>query len=100
MTYWFFMSYARADDQIGEEELIRRFFDNLKAEVAARVMDQSPPIAYLDQANLQPGDLWPHDIANALAGSRAFIPVMTARYFTRPYCGKEWTIFEDRLKNL
>lgn len=100
MTCWFFMSYARADDQIADEELIRKLFDNLKAEVAARVTDQSPPIAYLDQANLQPGDPWPHDIANALADSRTFLPVMTARYFTRPYCGKEWMIFEDRLKKL
>src|SRR5262245_16457187 len=62
MTCWFFMSYARADDKQGDEELIREFFDDLKSAVSIRVTDQSPPVAYLDQANLQPGDSWPDEI--------------------------------------
>jgi len=77
MTCWFFMSYARADDQHRDEELIRTFYDDLKAEVAVRVTDQSPPIAYLDQANLNPGDLWSVDIAEALRSCRTFVPIMT-----------------------
>ena len=100
MNCWFFMSYARADDQQRYKHLIRTLFDDLKAEVAARVADQSPPIAYLDQANLQPGDLWPDEIAEALRNCRTFLAVMTARYFTREYCGKEWSIFDDRCKSL
>jgi|WetSurMetagenome_2_1015567.scaffolds.fasta_scaffold29925_2 FxsC-like protein len=100
MTCWFFMSYARADDQQRDEHLIRNFYDDLKAEVAARVADQSPPIAYLDQANLLPGDSWPDEIAEGLRNCRTFLAVMTARYFTREYCGKEWSIFDDRCRSL
>jgi FxsC-like protein len=100
MTCWFFMSYARADDQQRDEHLIRNFFDDLKAEVEERVADQSPPIAYLDQANLQPGDVWPDEIAEALSSCRTFLAIMTARYFTREYCGKEWSIFEGRFRTL
>lgn len=98
MTCWFFMSYARADDQHGDE--IREFYDDLNSAVSIRVQDQSPPIAYLDQANLQPGDAWPDEIANALCSCNTFLPIMTARYFTREYCGKEWTIFDDRRRGL
>jgi len=100
MTCWFFMSYARADDQHRDEELIREFYDDLKSAVSIRVTDQSLPIAYFDQANLQPGDSWPDEIANALCSCNTFLPIMTARYFTREYCGKEWTIFDDRRRSL
>jgi FxsC-like protein len=96
MTCWFFMSYARADDKQGDEELIREFFDDLKSAVSIRVTNQSPPLAYLDQANLQPGDSWPDEIADALCSCNTFLPIMTARYFTREYCGKEWAVFEER----
>src|SRR5262249_50432130 len=97
---WFFMSYARADDKQGEEELIREFYDDLKNAVSIRVTDQSLPVAFLDQANLQPGDSWPEEIGNALRSCYIFIPIMTARYFTREYCGKEWAIFDHRRKKI
>jgi len=90
------MSYARADDQHGDEELIREFYNSLKEAVSKRVQDQSPPVAYFDQANLQPGDDWPDELANALCSCNTFLPIMTARYFTREYCGREWTIFDER----
>jgi FxsC-like protein len=93
------MSYARADDQHREEKLIRGFFDDLRAEVEIRVTDRSPPIAYFDEANLNPGDSWPQDIAEALSSCRTFLPVLTARYFTREFCGKEWMIFDDRCRS-
>jgi len=100
MTCWFFMSYARADNEQGDENLIREFYDDLSSAVSIRLLDPSPPIAYLDQANLQPGDAWPDEIANALCSCSTFLPIMTARYFTREYCGKEWTIFDDRRRGL
>lgn len=99
MTCWFFMSYARADDQHREAGYVRTFYDDLKAEVASKVKDQSPPIGFLDQENLKPGDPWPDKIAEALRICRTFVPIMTARYFTRVYCGIEWKIFENRCKN-
>ena len=67
MTCWFFMSYARSDDQEREGALVRSFFDDLRAEVSRRVTDQSGPIAFFDEANLNPGDSWPRDIASVLS---------------------------------
>lgn len=97
---WFFMSYARADDQYRDAEYVRTFYEDLKSEVATKVKDQSGSMGFLDQANLKPGDPWPDDIARAVRTCRTFVPVMTARYFTREYCGKEWTIFEERCEPL
>jgi FxsC-like protein len=97
MTCWFFMSYARADNERGE--YVRDFYDDLKAEIASKVPDQSPPIGFMDEENLKPGDPWPVNIAEALCNCRTFVPIMTARFFTREYCGQEWTIFEDRCKS-
>jgi FxsC-like protein len=93
------MSYARADDQQYEGELVRGFYDQLKSEVAGKVSDQTPPLAFFDQENLQPGDPWSQEIAQALRSCRTFVPIMSARYFTRDYCGKEWQIFEDRCRS-
>ncbi len=100
MTCWFFMSYARADDQEGDAQLVRDFYDELKSAVSKRVQNPTPESAYFDQESLEPGDPWPNDIAEALRGCRTFVPIMTARYFTREYCGKEWGIFEDRCRAL
>lgn len=100
MACRFFMSYAHADDQPAEAGYVRTFFDGLTQAVLSRVEDQSPPVSYLDGANLQPGDSWPDEIAIALRQCRTFIPIMTARYFTRPYCGREWSLFEDRCRSL
>jgi len=99
MPCWFFMSYTRVDDPVGEDG-VRTFYDDLKAAVSARVQDQTPPLAYLDRENLKPGDSWPDELADALGSCRTFVAIMTARYFTREYCGKEWAIFEKRSRSL
>jgi FxsC-like protein len=99
MTCWFFMSYARADNDPQEGEYVRTFYDGLRKEVASKVTDQSPPIGFIDEKDLQPGDSWPVEIAEAVCHCRTFVPIMTARYFTREYCGREWAIFEDRCRN-
>lgn len=100
MPHWFFMSYARVDDEHRGSGRVNEFFKNLEDEVAIRTED--PPngqVAYLDQYDLNPGDAWPNDLAQAAQQCRTFIPIMTARYFRREYCGREWQIFEDRLRD-
>jgi FxsC-like protein len=99
MPLWFFMSYARAIDQQHEGELVRRFFIDLKAEVERRVTELSSPAAFFDQENLNLGDAWPQDISEALCNCRTMVAMMSARYFTSEYCGKEWEIFDRRRKS-
>lgn len=95
MTLWFFMSYTHADDDLGDGKLIDRFFDDISKEIAAGV-SEPPPIGFLDQRNLDLGGDWPKELATAVNTALVFVPMMTARFFERPYCGKEWTIFEER----
>jgi FxsC-like protein len=95
---WFFLSYARVDDEHRDMALVQQFYRDLTAEVSVRTGD--PPeasIGFLDQYDLQTGDPWPDDLGAAVQRSRTFVPIMTGRYFGRPYCGREWQLFEDRI---
>jgi hypothetical protein len=47
--------------------------------VAGRLAAPSPSNAFLDQANLQPGDSWPDEIAEALAACQTFLPIITGK---------------------
>jgi FxsC-like protein len=97
MTHRFFMSYARADDEHGDERLVQRFFRDLSNEIAAGVPEEPvAEVGFLDQYNLEIGDQWPEELAEALSTCQTFVAVMTARFFQRPFCGKEWAIFERR----
>ncbi len=97
MSYRFFLSYARIDDRTEQE--VTAFFRDLEAKVASRIADPGgEPVAFMDQADLQPGEPWPEDLARALGRCRTFVPVMTARYFGREFCGKEWQVFENRCR--
>ena len=53
MNCWFFMSYARVGDQQDDANLVRTFYDELKGEVASLVSNQTPPVGYLDQEDLE-----------------------------------------------
>ncbi len=56
MTCWFFSSYARVDDEHRDEKYVRTFYNVIKSEIAARVIDHSGSLGYLDQVNLQLGN--------------------------------------------
>jgi hypothetical protein len=92
----FFMSYARMDDDLKQEELISQFFTDLRAEVARGLADAPETVGYLDKQDLETGSDWPTELALAVCSCATFVPILTARYFTRPYCGREWALFEQR----
>ena len=94
---WFFTSYARLDDE-QDAGWVRTFHDQLATYVARRVPGSltKEQVGFLDQTGLDVGDVWPDDIAQALAEARTFVPIMTKTYFERPFCGQEWQAFEER----
>ncbi|MFK8017494.1 MAG: TIR-like protein FxsC [Gammaproteobacteria bacterium] len=96
MSLWFFMSYAHTDTVPREAEFVESFFDYLRAEIAAKTGDAKSSCGYLDSYNLTAGEAWKHELAEAVCSSRTFVCLMNARYFRRPYCGKEWRLFEQR----
>ncbi len=94
MAQWFFMSYAHADNHSRHTYLVEKFFQDLRDEVATRTT--GVPVGYLDTVNLNPGESWPIELAAAVRQCRVFIPILSARYFEREYCGREWALFETR----
>ena len=92
----FFLSYARGDDEFRKMHLVRKFFNDLRDEVAALQGLDPSKVGYMDQRDLEPGDNWPEDLAAALGKCRTFIAIMSPRYFKRIYCGREWQSFEKR----
>lgn len=99
MGPWFFMSYARRDDDVEERGGdVRSFFEDLRKAVSDLVPHEES--GYLDQHALDAGDHWPSELAIALRTCRTFVPILTPRYFHREFCGKEWNVFEERLKAL
>lgn len=99
MAQWFFMSYAHADNRSRDAYLVEKFFQDLRDEVATRTTSvDGADVGYMDTANLNPGESWPSELAAAVRQCRVFIPILTARYFEREYCGREWTLFEMRCR--
>jgi FxsC-like protein len=89
MAYFFF-SHARED----WDQYMKRFYDELVKEVEGR---GKIPAAFRDQEDVEPGDAWPPAMSKALASCRTFVYVHSFRYFQSDYCGKEWSIFRDRV---
>lgn len=89
--YYFFFSYSRADNN----EYLKTFYADLDQAVRDKVGDGD--VSFFDQSDNEPGDTWEQNLEMALARSRVFIAVATASYCKKPYCGKEWAAFQERI---
>lgn len=91
---YFYLSYAKDDDQ----DTVRRFFEDLSAEV--RVHAGLPPkenVGFYDVASIEIGVRWPVRLVDALTTCQTFVALCSPRYFRSEFCGREWTVFADRL---
>ncbi len=95
MSGWFFMSYASADGGKPTDPHVQAFYSSLEEEIRTQVADTGP-LGFLDAFGLKIGDDWGAQLAAAIRECHTFVPLVTARYFTRPYCGHEWGGFEQR----
>ncbi len=96
---YFFLSYARADGEDGP--FLARFFRDLRHEVRARCgHPRADEVGFLDTSSIRPGDAWSRELASALARCRTFVAICSPTFFTSEYCGREWQVFEDRLRHL
>jgi FxsC-like protein len=93
MDYWFFFSYAHADDG----EFLRRFYTDLREEVRQLIGGPKVKISFLDRTEISHGARWEGSLENGIKTCRAFVPVYSASYFQAPYCGKEFGAFRERL---
>jgi len=94
---WFFMSYAWADNVDLDEgdSAVSTLFKLVEASIAGKVATTFAS-GFLDRRRLDPGLNWEDALTAALRGTRAFLPLLTLRYFSREACAKEWTAFHQR----
>jgi FxsC-like protein len=95
--YYFFFSYARADRNSDNQDVIGRFFRDVTEQVRLAKGLAPREISFFDAQDLEPGEVWPDQLREALRTSRAFVPMLSSTYFSREYCGREWAVFDARL---
>lgn len=94
----FFMSHAVPADTDGtgeDEALFARFFEHLCEAVAARMTLPHPPsLGYMVNAASSE-----RQTPRALAVCRVFVPLWSPLYFTTARCGREWSVFMERVQS-
>lgn len=91
---YFFLSYARGDDDVS----VQRFFNDLSAEVRAHAgLAAGEEVGFFDAHSLEVGASWSPRLVKALSECRAFVALVSPRYLVSEPCGREWTVFAERL---
>jgi TIR domain-containing protein len=87
-----FLSYARADDVV--MDFVDPFTESLR-QYAYADRGRSLEI-FLDRSSIGWGDLAQPTIRASVRSATVFLPVLTRRYFDRPYCREELFIFYNQ----
>jgi hypothetical protein len=97
----FFVSYARADAEYEpDREDLKKFIEDLSAKVARKVPTPREGVRFFDASSIEAGEVWTHELADALMKSRVGVALYTPTYFTRRWCGKEFQAFLNRAQAL
>lgn len=109
-NYWFFLSYARRNDlsygrteNNKDRQLISKFFEDLAKEMSNRgpasISRKVAEVGFFDQAGIKTGDRWDESLATALRTSRVLVCLYSRAYFESEYCGKEFQVFQSRVRD-
>ena len=108
--YWFFLSYARrndvshtlATDDDKTRKLVRRFHEELAAEIISRANTgqarTAEQVGFFDQVGIEPGDTWDVTLAEALRTARVMVCLFTRNYFNSRVSGQEFEVFQGRVR--
>ncbi|MDG4827861.1 TIR-like protein FxsC [Solwaraspora sp. WMMD1047] len=92
---YFFLSYARSDD----DPYVEQFFRDLCGEVRVRAgLASSEEVGFFDTHSIGIGATWSSELVDALAESGTFVALCSPRYFVSEACGREWQIFTERVE--
>jgi FxsC-like protein len=95
VSYYFFLSYARGDDDL----FVQRFFRDLSSEVRSHAgLSANEEVGFFDAHSLEVGATWSTRLVRALSQCRSFVALCSPRYFVSEPCGKEWAVFAERLR--
>jgi len=93
---YFFLSYARGDD----DDYVDKFYRELCSEIRALTgLGSDVEVGFFDSHSIDPGQRWSEKLVDALLGCKTFIPLYSPAYFLSEPCGREWTIFAHRTDN-
>lgn len=96
MSYLFFLSYAREDNNT--DGLVKKFYEDLSKDVAEKVGVSPGDVGFFDGEEIESGADWDQKLALALQQSSVFIAIYSPYYFQKKFCGKEWAVFRSRVE--
>lgn len=94
--FYFFLSYARRDDR--EDAFVEQFYADLLTELRDRGAACEGQLSFRDSARIRLGADWEKAIGDAVGSCRALVALCSPGYVNSAYCGKEWAVFQDRLR--
>jgi FxsC-like protein len=92
----FFLSYARND----KNGYLEKFHEELSEAVARWSARPAAQVGFFDRSGIELGADWPAALVEGLQSSRVLVSLYSPSYFTREYCGKEWSLFRMRQEEL
>jgi FxsC-like protein len=95
MTPYFFFSYAHGDD----DDYFNKFYKDLSKEVAAVTARDKADVGFRDVSRIGLGQPWRSELVQALRTCECFVPLLSPRLLASSYCGKEWQLFQGRLRD-
>ena len=92
----FFVSYARQDSDLPKHRLaLLAFVEELEALVANRLGIPRKGVAFVD-SDIRSGQIFTDEIRDALMRCSVGVPLYSAGYFSRRWCGQEFQVLLDR----
>jgi FxsC-like protein len=91
--YYYFLSYARDDG----DEWLSRFEKDLENAVRENTQHPAHVIGFRDRTDIEAGEVWLSKTSGAIRNCFVFVPILTQRFFTRDFCGREWAAFQQRV---
>lgn len=89
----FFLSAAIGDD----DHYVEQFYQDLCRQVSTLTGEPEREVGFLGTA--ANGDRsWPRGMSAALARCEVFVALCSPRYFLHEVCGKQWWVFNERLR--
>jgi FxsC-like protein len=97
MSHVLFLSYTSKDAQDAQ---FKGFFKDLCQYIATNTAfePEDDELAFRDRKNLKIGEKWEPELRDALEVSSVFVCLTSPKYFTRAFCGREFYVFDQRIK--
>lgn len=91
----FFFSYAQTGHE--SDGTAERFYSELRAYIETLVnVPVGTALGFFDQVGIEPATRWDTEWAEALGACQVLVPLVSAPYLGREWCGKEWHAFTQR----